>query len=1093
MIEVIGSDVFLNLPTITTPPVAPPAGFLDLYFKSDGNLYTLNSSSVESLLGSNLYLPLTGGTLTGALTVQAPITIATSTGRGIQLVFGDESNDHLSLSNPTSGSLYLAIFPPSLTGQYNTAIGFDALPALTSGASNTALGTFSGVALTTGNFNTLFGYNNGVALVSGSNNMIMGSNSGNALTSESDNIFLGFNAGLSSTGGQNVYIGSLAGAVNTSAANPGNVYIGYRAGSLDSTGQNNVGIGFESLSHANGSYNTGVGYQSGQICTGTENTFLGYNAGMSLTAGNNNIYLGFAAAYSQTGGSFNIGIGNIATFSSNSVSNELQIGSSFGPIHNAFIGSGTTSATLAALTINATGAQGTNTSAAASVLNIAGAKGTGTGAGGAVAIQIAPAGTSGSSANSLVTALTVDTNGNLLLALGYIQSPTLTTPSSAPPSGFLDLYFKSDGNLYSLNSSSVETQLTGAGGGGSVTSVSVVSTNGFAGTVATATTTPAITISTTVTGILYGNGTSVAAAIPSNFPVLNQNTTGTAANITATSNSTLTTLSALSLPTSQLSGSISLTSQVSGVLPIANGGTDNGSLAVTAGGVIYTDGTKFQNTGAGTSGYILQSNGSSAPTWIANTPTFSGLTQYGAIYASTSTTLASTAAGTAGYPLIANSSAAPTFQQLNISSASAAVTGVLSVANGGSGSSSFTLGYVLLGDGTSSFGTANPGSTAGYVLASNGSGNPSFQAVNVALATGTLAVTAGGTGNSTNPQFEVLVGAGNGSLYSVPTGTSGQVLVSLGSGNNPSMQTIPGNATVLKTPTVQSINWVPVAFTVTALTVQTVVGAVYTSGGFTYTVNATANIGATTLYANAVGNGNPLSSGSLGKSSGTGQTTIAYSAIANGGGSQTYTTPSSPAPLYIKVRIVGPGGGGGGSGTSGGAGGAGLGSTVFGASGAFQAGPGAGGGAASPSTIANGGAGGAVTVGTLTGSTNIFSSIGSYGSGGAVYDVTSTNGGQIGGLGGAAPFFAGANSNGDPVTFASGAGGCGGLGANLGAAGSAGGGGGSGAYIEFFIASPASSYSWGTTFGGNGGTAGSSGFAGEPGAMGQIIVEEYYQ
>lgn len=52
----------------------------------------------------------------------------------------------------------------------------------------------------------------------------------------------------------------------------------------------------------------------------------------------------------------------------------------------------------------------------------------------------------------------------------------------------------------------------GGGGTGTVTSVSVVSANGFAGTVATATTTPAITISTTVTGLLKGNGTSVSAA-----------------------------------------------------------------------------------------------------------------------------------------------------------------------------------------------------------------------------------------------------------------------------------------------------------------------------------------------------------------------------------------------------------------------------------------------------------------------------------------------------------------------------------------------------------------------------------------------------
>jgi hypothetical protein len=64
------------------------------------------------------------------------------------------------------------------------------------------------------------------------------------------------------------------------------------------------------------------------------------------------------------------------------------------------------------------------------------------------------------------------------------------------------------------------------GGGGTVTSVSVVSANGFAGTVATATSTPAITVSTTVTGVLKGNGTAISAAVagtdfmaPSDFVV----------------------------------------------------------------------------------------------------------------------------------------------------------------------------------------------------------------------------------------------------------------------------------------------------------------------------------------------------------------------------------------------------------------------------------------------------------------------------------------------------------------------------------------------------------------------------------------------
>lgn len=56
---------------------------------------------------------------------------------------------------------------------------------------------------------------------------------------------------------------------------------------------------------------------------------------------------------------------------------------------------------------------------------------------------------------------------------------------------------------------------TAAGGSGTVTTVSVASANGFAGSVATATSTPAITVSTSITGVLKGNGTAISAATAS--------------------------------------------------------------------------------------------------------------------------------------------------------------------------------------------------------------------------------------------------------------------------------------------------------------------------------------------------------------------------------------------------------------------------------------------------------------------------------------------------------------------------------------------------------------------------------------------------
>lgn len=50
-------------------------------------------------------------------------------------------------------------------------------------------------------------------------------------------------------------------------------------------------------------------------------------------------------------------------------------------------------------------------------------------------------------------------------------------------------------------------------------------------------------------------------------------------------------------------------------ISIANGGTNNGSLGVAAGGIYYADGTKIVEMVAGTSGQSLLSGGSGVPTW----------------------------------------------------------------------------------------------------------------------------------------------------------------------------------------------------------------------------------------------------------------------------------------------------------------------------------------------------------------------------------------------------------------------------------------------------------------------------------------------
>ena len=95
--------------------------------------------------------------------------------------------------------------------------------------------------------------------------------------------------------------------------------------------------------------------------------------------------------------------------------------------------------------------------------------------------------------------------------------------------------------LTSAGAGATPTWTTISSGSGTVTSVSVVSANGFAGTVATSSSTPAITLSTSVTGLLKGNGTAISAATagtdylapPSGTALLKANSGGALANATA--------------------------------------------------------------------------------------------------------------------------------------------------------------------------------------------------------------------------------------------------------------------------------------------------------------------------------------------------------------------------------------------------------------------------------------------------------------------------------------------------------------------------------------------------------------------------------
>jgi hypothetical protein len=68
-------------------------------------------------------------------------------------------------------------------------------------------------------------------------------------------------------------------------------------------------------------------------------------------------------------------------------------------------------------------------------------------------------------------------------------------------------------------------------------------------------------------------------------------------------------------------GNTNLTSEVSGILPLANGGT-NANLTAVNGGIVWTNATQMQVTSTGTSGQLLQSNGAAAPTWVSGASLF---------------------------------------------------------------------------------------------------------------------------------------------------------------------------------------------------------------------------------------------------------------------------------------------------------------------------------------------------------------------------------------------------------------------------------------------------------------------------------------
>ena len=241
---------------------------------------------------------------------------------------------HQALTNVTTASSNTAVGYQAgyatISGGSNSFVGAYA-GALSTGSSNTAIGYSASFYNTTGNYNVAIGRSAAFGASGAStfsNTTAVGYQALTALTIGENNVAVGFQAGLSNTeGDDNVFVGGFAGQANTTGDN--NAFVGRNAGYANISGSVNSFLGVSAGRYNTTGYsNTFLGGLAGnQNTIGYSNSFVGVNAGYSNTSGDNNSFFGRDSGYSNSTGNGNIFLGYKAGYYE-TLSNKLYIANS---------------------------------------------------------------------------------------------------------------------------------------------------------------------------------------------------------------------------------------------------------------------------------------------------------------------------------------------------------------------------------------------------------------------------------------------------------------------------------------------------------------------------------------------------------------------------------------------------------------------------------------------------------------------------------------------------------------------------------------------------------------------------------------------